>query len=78
MKQFIPYDGIYFYARYTDEQTVLVIFNNEDNDKKITLERYAEVIKDFTSAKDVVTGETFNLADGLTIKGKSALVVELN
>ena len=78
MKQFIPYDGIYFYARYNDEQTVLVIFNNDNNDKKISLERYAEVIKDFTKGKDVVTGETFNLADGLTIQGKSALIVELN
>ena len=78
MKQFIPYDGIYFYARYTEDQTVLCIFNNEEADRKISLERYAEVIKDFTIAKDVVTGETFNLADGLTIKGKSALIVELN
>ena len=78
MKQFIPYDGIYLYARYNEEQTVLCIFNNGNTNKKITLERYAEVIKDFTSAKDVVTGETFNLADGLTIKGKSALIVELN
>jgi glycosidase len=77
MKQFIPYDGIYFYARYTEDQTVLCIFNNEEADRKISLERYAEVIKDFTSATDVVTGETFNLADGLTIKGKSALIVEL-
>jgi hypothetical protein len=77
MKQFIPYDGIYFYARYNEDQTVLCIFNNEEADRKISLERYAEVIKDFTSAKDVVTGETFNLADGLTIKGKSALIVEL-
>lgn len=78
MKQFIPYDGIYFYARYNEDQTVLCIFNNEEADRKISLERYAEVIKDFTSAKDVVTGETFKLADGLTIKGKSALIVELN
>ena len=78
MKQFIPYDGIYFYARYNEDQTVLCIFNNEEADRKISLERYAEVIKDFTLAKDVVTGETFNLADGLTIKGKSALIVELN
>jgi glycosidase len=77
MKQFIPYDGIYFYARYNDEQTVLCIFNNGNADKKITLERYAEVIKDFTKGEDVVTGETFNLADGLTIEGKSALIVEL-
>ena len=77
MKQFIPYDGIYFYARYNEDQTVLCIFNNEEADRKISLERYAEVIKDFTLATDVVTGETFNLADGLTIKGKSALIVEL-
>ena len=77
MKQFIPYDGIYFYARYNEDQTVLCIFNNEESDRRISLERYAEVIKDFTSATDVVTGETFNLADGLNIKGKSALIVEL-
>jgi hypothetical protein len=78
MTQFIPYDGIYLYARYNNEQTVLCIFNNGNTDKKITLERYAEVVKNFTKGKDVVTGETFNLVDGLTIQGKSALIVELN
>ena len=34
--------------------------------------------KTLIELKDVVTGETFNLADGLTIQGKSALIVELN
>lgn len=77
MKQFIPYDGIYFYARYNNEQTIIVIFNNNNADKKVNLDRYAEVINDHKQGIDVITGETYTLSNGLTIKGKSALIVEL-
>lgn len=77
MKQFIPYDGIYVYARYNNEQTVLVMFNNNNADKEVYLDRFAEVIKDFKQGTDVITGETLTLSNGVTVKGKSALILEL-
>ena len=77
MKQFIPYDGIYVYARYNNEQTVLVIFNNNNANKEVSLDRFAEVIKDFKQGIDVITGETLTLSNGVTVKGKSALILEL-
>ena len=77
MKQFIPYDGIYVYARYNNEQTVLVIFNNNNANKEVSLDRFAEVIKDFKQGIDVITGETLTLSNSVTVKGKSALILEL-
>jgi len=77
LMQFVPDEGIYIYFRYDNEQTVMVILNNnKEGESKFTTERYAECIKDFTQGKDILSGESVSLKE-ITISAKSVMVLEL-
>lgn len=78
MKQFIPYDGIYVYARYNETQTVLVITNNSKTNKSVNLERFQEVTKGFTTATEVTTQATYSLSNNIEVPAKTCLVLNLN
>jgi neopullulanase len=77
MMQFLPVDGVYVYFRYNDQQTVMVIINQNETEKTFELSRFTERMKGFTKATDIATDATFNLADKLTIGPKYTLVLEL-
>jgi glycosidase len=78
MMQFLPQDGVYVYFRYDNNETVMGVFNQNDDTKTIDLARFSERIKDFTRALDVATGTTFNLESTLTLGGKYVLVMKLS
>lgn len=74
---FAPQNGVYVYARYNTEGTVLVLLNKNTGAKTIDLERFAEVIKGKSNAVDVLSGETVVLGKNLDLKGRTATVLEL-
>jgi hypothetical protein len=76
--QFIPQNGVYVYFRYDAKQTMMCVMNTGDQSATIDLSRFAERIKGFTKAYDVVTGVIFNLEQKLTLGEKYLLVMELN
>jgi glycosidase len=76
--QYLPEDGVYVYFRYDNNETVMCVFNQNDDSKTINLSRFSERIKDFTLALDVATGTTFNLEPTLTLGGKYVLVMKLS
>ena len=76
--QYLPQDGVYVYFRYDSNETVMCVFNQNDNSKTIELSRFSERIKDFKKAFDVATGTTFNLEPTLTLGGKYVLVMKLS
>jgi hypothetical protein len=51
--------------------------NTNNEAKTIPLDRFREMIKDFTKAFDVATGTTFTLEPNLTLGGKYLLVLDL-
>ncbi len=75
--QFLPEDNVYVYFRYNEEETVMVVMNNNSEDKEISLDRFAEGIKDHTSGTDILSGEVVDLSGKLKIKAKSPMVIEL-
>lgn len=77
MTQFIPYDGIYVFSRTSGDQTVLVVFNNNNNDKVVRFERYEEVLKGRHNGTEVATGAELDLAPGITMPAKTAYIIEL-
>ena len=76
--QYLPQDGVYVYFRYDSNETVMCVFNQDDNSKTIDLSRFSERIKDFKKAFDVATSTTFNLEPTLTLGGKYVLVMKLS
>lgn len=77
LMQFLPQDGSYVYFRYDGTKTVMVATNT--NDKEITLDttRFAERMKGYTTAKNILTDATLTDLKQLKIPAKTAWVLEL-
>lgn len=71
-----PLQHLYVYFRYDDAQKVMVVLN-KGGATDLDLDRYAEVLAGHTTARDVITGETHALADGLSVAARSATVFEI-
>ena len=77
MTQFIPKDGIYVIARTHKGRHAMTIINGTDQPRTMNLERYREVIGGATVARDVPTGQTVSLTEGvLTLPERGTLVLE--
>lgn len=74
---FAPFDGVYVYFRYNDNQLVMVVLNK--NDKAITIDnqRFIEILKSKSTATNVMTGDKTALNQLLSIAAKSAMVYEI-
>ena len=77
LKHFIPRDGIYTYFRYDSKNTVMVVMNNNEEQKPHETGRYKEILKTFKSGKDVISGNVITDLSKLTIPGKSVLIIDL-
>lgn len=77
LMQFLPQDGTYVYFRYDGNKTVMVATNT--NDKEISLDtvRFAERMKGFSSARNVLTDEVIQDLKLIKLPAKTALVLEL-
>ncbi len=76
MMQYIPEKGIYVYFRYDSKKTVMMVYNSNDKDQTETTARYDERIKGARQARNVISGETVDLAN-VTVPAKTTLVLEL-
>ena len=74
--QFIPYNGVYVIARQYGGKTVMTILNGKRSDNVLDVARYAEIIKDNKTAKDVVTGKTLDISKNVPLTQREALVIE--
>lgn len=77
MKQFVPENNVYVYFRYNENETVMVIVNNNLEEQTIELNRFSEVLNPLKKGKDVLTNTEINLEKSLSLIGKSVLVLEL-
>lgn len=77
LTHFVPIDGIYVYFRHNDKESVMVVMNNTGEEKKVETKRFAERLKGFRSAKEVLTGQEINDLSTLSIPAKTALVFDL-
>ncbi len=77
MMQFVPDDWVYTYFRYDAKQTVMVIMNTATEEKTVMLDRFEERTKNFSSAKNIVSGNTLPIAKEWKIPGKTIWILEL-
>lgn len=76
LKHFIPENELYIYFRYNDEDLVMVVLNNLEESQTLDTDRFAEMLGDVKSGKNILDGEKYSL-DGLAIPAKSSMVLEL-
>ncbi|WP_259015625.1 glycoside hydrolase family 13 protein [Emticicia fluvialis] len=78
MMQFLPFDGVYVYFRYTDSQKVMVISNTNAAEKEIKTRPFVEILKTGSSARNVMTDEILTDLTSIKIAPMTALVLEIN
>ncbi len=75
---FIPENGIYIYFRYTDNEAVMVVLNNNNKGiKKVNTQRFNEILNKYSIRKNIITNHTVKNLESFNIKAKSALIFEL-
>lgn len=79
MLHFVPENECYVYFRYNDNKTVMVVINNSDTEtKNLNLNRFAEILKGNSQAREVITGNKTELSDILTVPAKTSMILEIN
>ena len=74
--QFLPLKGVYVYFRYDAKQTVMVIFNTNDNETTLMANRFSEITNGFSKTKNIITGNISSLGD-FKLAPKESVVLEL-
>ena len=74
--QFIPWKGVYVIARRYQGKTVMTILNGTSSPATLEVSRYAEVIGQTTSARDVITQRPVRLDHDINLRPRQTLIVE--
>lgn len=75
---FLPENQVYVYFRYLGEEAVMVLMNNNENEvAELDTARFNEILKDYKSGREVVSGQTFESLNKIKIPAKSAFIIEL-
>lgn len=77
MIHFQPNQGVYVYERRLDDESVIVILNGANKEVNLPLGRYAEIIKEKTEGKDIITKRVVSLGEELKLKAKEVLILEM-
>lgn len=78
LKHFLPEDGIYVMFRYTDNDAVMLILNNNNTDKKtLKTARFNEILKNYNRGTEIITGTEIQDLSTLKIPAKSAMIIDL-
>lgn len=76
--QFVPAEDIYIYFRIADEQTVMVVMNKNKEKHSISHRQLNEILQNFTSAKNILTGESIDITKDFGVAGETTGVFEMN
>lgn len=77
LKHYRPENGCYIYFRYNEDQTIMVVIN-KGKKRELSLNRYDEILKDYTTATDVIIGSKVALEKKLELAKRSVTVYELS
>ena len=74
--QFIPYNGVYVIARQYEGRTVMTVLNGTSKSAVMSVDRYAEVIGNTTSAVDITTGRTVQIGSDVKLKPRQTMILD--
>lgn len=78
LTQFVPRDGVYVYFRRAGDETVMVVFNGNSDEKTVELGvAYDEVLAGASSGRDLTRDEPVNDLRKLVLRGKETRVIVL-
>ncbi|WP_299899173.1 glycoside hydrolase family 13 protein [uncultured Aquimarina sp.] len=75
--QYIPFDNVYVYFRYTEKERVMVIINNNSEDQKLDVTRFKEGLENHKVGKDIITDNTIDLTETIEIPSRTSMILTL-
>lgn len=75
--QYLPQDEVYVYFRYNETERVMVVLNNSDDSKEISLDRFSEGMQGSTKGVDIISGRYMEFSETLIIPGKTSMIIDL-
>lgn len=77
LMHFVPQDGIYVYFRYSDRGKVMVVLSKNKEEMTVDTSRFDEIMKNCTSGREVISGETVSDLKNLKVPAMAAMIIEL-
>ena len=75
--QFIPEKNVYVFFRLHSQQSVMVVINNSDKEVKLSLSRFAEVLKNVKLAKEIISGKSVDFSsEHILVPSNSPFIFE--
>jgi neopullulanase len=74
---YVPDNNVYVYFRHNENESVMVIVNNNPEKQTLKTSRFNENIQTYTSGKDVLSGKSIDVKNDFEIEAKSVLILEL-
>ncbi len=74
--QFVPENNVYVYFRYTNDERVMVVINNNPDAQTLKLNRFKEMIKSHKKGLDIISEQKISLENTLQVAGKTAMIIE--
>ncbi len=77
LTHFVPEDGTYTYFRHSDDAAVMVVLNKNNEGKMLDTARFDEVMSDYTSGTEIITGKEIQDVSKISVPARSAVIIEL-
>ena len=74
--QFLPHNGIYVVARQYEGKTVMTIVNGTNDNATMPVKRYAEIIGNALTARDIPTSSHVSLVSDIILTPRQTLILE--
>lgn len=76
LTHFIPHNNTYIYFRYNETEKVMVILNNSDEEQKIDIRQFAELVGGNSVGVNILDNTTYQL-NNLKVPAKTGFILEL-
>ena len=77
LMHFSPQDSVYVYFRYDNHDCVMIVINYSELDQDLDLSRFHERLNGYRSARDIISGNKYELKGILSAPAREPLVLEL-
>lgn len=78
LMQFVPENGIYVYFRYVENQKIMVVMNTNNKSVELETSRFKEMINDYQSAKNIITEQSIENLNKLSLNPYATVILELH
>lgn len=76
---YMPKESVYVYFRHHENEKVMVVINNNEQEQRLSLERFGESLAGVQTGTDIISAKNFSIGKekSITIAPKSSLILEL-